>query len=805
MPESIPGLLWILETDVDLRDSTISALAKYKDPRAIPLMKRVLLETPDEQTRQYYINALFALEGFSDAELLEAIQLYVESILTPKGYDKIDKRDETDDENPLPLQISIGKFIARQKTPAENFVREFFEHLRELQKTKPAVAQKLLEISNEWHGKAVDAEILRRVADSRADLDTILTVLVKRKELRENSTLETYWLTAKSGLPRAVGVCVLEDESQAASLASRDEPETQIAILACARMIRLKLPVREVGTLLDSPDKLLGLAAERYLESEDSREARDLVLSKHRGEALILGARASFNPAKKTFSRNYSSDHSSPDTPLEKLFRSVNGSYLIPDNYYPFNAEYDKDEEKLRKEILENKDLKEIYAEGNNYLRVFKDKAVYTWHDSEALYHEKVLTKEELKDFYQYLVENKVDEMAFGFTCAHNCGPSQFVMLAHDGGRRVFAYDGWGSHLWMSMMFLKLQTEDAKLHFWLEKYVPGLEVLVAEKRFVPQIIWKSGDNLRMLIADQTKEKEIREETNKQDEIDRKDEDLTYDERSSRSWKRSADRKYEHYSWFEFKNGKLAEGADEPAEVPFLRDKSLFPPVREPECEEDNPQARNLSFQICAGSYTAGGLWRVNRLESVKIRDGIFKYPLLTPDGKWIVVTKTDSNWDAPLTIVRVNLQTGQESKINLPPAKNLRAISYVEAHKKILLSSSDDYFAMENPKYYLFNVESGAVTPVKGVFAPLRDTSRPLQPTGKPDEFWAAVYDGEATEIGIYDAKLFKFKPLVKLPKIQIRNSGLWVDEKEGKIYFTYSAGFWQDGYLLSIPLPRER
>lgn len=802
LPESIPGLLWILETDEDLRDSTISALTKYKDQQAIPLMKRVLFETPDEQTRQYYTNALFALEGFSDAEMLEAIQFYVEAILTPEGYGKVEERDETDDEKPLPLQISIGKFLARQKTPAENFVRAFFEHLREFQKTKPAVAKKLLEISNEWHGEAVDAEILRRVADARADSDTILTVLARRRELRENSPLETSQLTAKSGLPRAVGACVLEDESQAAGLASRDEPETQIAILACARMIRLKLPVREVGTLLDSPDKLLALAAERYLESEDSREARDLVLAKHKGEALILGARASFNPAKKTFTENYSSNHSLPDTPLEKLFRSVNGSYLMPDNYYPFNTEYDKDEEKLRKEILENKDLQEIYAAGNDFLRVFKDKAVYTWHDGESVYHEKVLTKEELEDFHKYLVENKVDEMAFGFSCAHNCGPSQFVMLARDGGRRVFAYDGWGSQFWMSAMFMKLQTEDARLHFWLEKYVPGLEVLVAEKRFIPQIIWKSGDNLRVLIADQTKENEIREETSKQDEIDRKNEDLTYDERSSRSWKRGADRKHEHYSWFEFKNGKLAEGANEPAEVPFLRDKSLFPPVREPECEEDNPQARNLNYQICAGSYTSGGLWRINRLESVKIRDGIFKYPILTPDGKWIIVTKTESNWDAPLTVVRVNAQTGKESKINLAPAKNLRAISYVEAHKKILLSSSDDYFANVNPKYYLLDVESGAVTPVKGVFAPLRNASRPLQPTGKPNEFWAAVYDGEATDIGIYDAKLFKFKSLVKLPQIQIRSSGLWVEEKEGKIYFIYSTGFLQDGYLLSVPLP---
>jgi len=61
-------------------------------------------------------------------------------------------------------------------------------------------------------------------------------------------------------------------------------------------MLREPLPVEKAGALLKSPDKLLALAAERYLESADSAEARKLIFELHPGEALILGAWDKFYP-----------------------------------------------------------------------------------------------------------------------------------------------------------------------------------------------------------------------------------------------------------------------------------------------------------------------------------------------------------------------------------------------------------------------------------------------------------------------------------------------------------------------------
>ena len=104
----------------------------------------------------------------------------------------------------------------------------------------------------------------------------------------------------------------------------------------------------------------------------------------------------------------------------------------------------------------------------------------------------------------------------------------------------------------------------------------------------------------------------------------------------------------------------------------------------------------------------------------------------------------------------------------------------------------------ETPEFYLLDAATGSVQPVKGEFRPLEElTYRPLQPTGAPDEFWAAVHDKKTkeTSVGRYNTKTFSFQPAVKLPEIKLSSMDIWVDEKEAKVYFVY------EGHLLSAPL----
>jgi hypothetical protein len=92
------------------------------------------------------------------------------------------------------------------------------------------------------------------------------------------------------------------------------------------------------------------------------------------------------------------------------------------------------------------------------------------------------------------------------------------------------------------------------------------------------------------------------------------------------------------------------------------------------------------------------------------------------------------------------------------------------------------------------------VQPVKGEIRPLaQQTYRPLQPTAKPDEFWAAIPDEQKneTQFGVYNAKTLSFKSTLKLPQIVFDSMDVWADEQEAKIYFVY------EGQLLSVPMPK--
>jgi hypothetical protein len=99
----------------------------------------------------------------------------------------------------------------------------------------------------------------------------------------------------------------------------------------------------------------------------------------------------------------------------------------------------------------------------------------------------------------------------------------------------------------------------------------------------------------------------------------------------------------------------------------------------------------------------------------------------------------------------------------------------------------------------LLDAETGVFQEVKGEIEPLvQQTYRQLQPTGNPNEFWAAIKDDNYTEFGRYDAKLLKFKSLLKLPEIEFESMEMYADEKEAKLYFVY------EGHLLRIPMPKE-
>jgi hypothetical protein len=179
---------------------------------------------------------------------------------------------------------------------------------------------------------------------------------------------------------------------------------------------------------------------------------------------------------------------------------------------------------------------------------------------------------------------------------------------------------------------------------------------------------------------------------------------------------------------------------------------------------------------------------------------LYERKCIMPDGKWVVAAKVKAGI---YQLVRISQETRREYRIKSPYILSVTDITPVPSQYKALakietLRGKRGW----QTEYRLIDPLTGASEKVTGEFRPLKietplsfATHRtPLQPTGRPNEFWAAIArkDEMGTEIGRYDAAKLIFKPIIKLP---LSFNEIWMDEAEGKIYVVYG------GDLLRLPL----
>ena len=258
-------------------------------------------------------------------------------------------------------------------------------------------------------------------------------------------------------------------------------------------------------------------------------------------------------------------------------------------------------------------------------------------------------------------------------------------------------------------------------------------------------------------------------------------------------------------WREFSSGKLGRVTDDP---PACRVLSLIPILmkgsQRDHFREFSIPTRVGDAWVYASFGEDDGVWKLEPgAEPVKIVSGSYIYPVVTPDGHWLVAIKAENegarrSW----RLVRHHLQTGKEFPVSMPRGTYHPPVTYVASHGKVLLGSvgvhGAPYLGAVN---YLLDPETGTIQQVKGEFGPLKEIiPRELEPTGNPNEFWAAIPDSQkgVTNIGRYDSRSFVFTPLVAVPGLTLNNSQFWVDATAGKIWFTYH------GQLLRIPLPAK-
>jgi len=166
-----------------------------------------------------------------------------------------------------------------------------------------------------------------------------------------------------------------------------------------------------VGRLLRKGPKDLALAAERFLESEDSPKARQFVYDQHPGEALILGARMDFDPG-----------HHSYD-------------------------EFDAWEKRLRDEVRGKDGPEEVHAllsagywgnVGQVVIRIRQQKAECSVYGRNKRLAVRSLTPTELKGLRAFIARHGIDDLPPLNIEVYDGIQYEYLHLTKNRGRRVF-------------------------------------------------------------------------------------------------------------------------------------------------------------------------------------------------------------------------------------------------------------------------------------------------------------------------------------------------------------------------------
>jgi hypothetical protein len=839
MPESVPGLIAALNqkrktiqygnlnvnvtANSDYRPieietytyryAAIQALANQRDSRAIPALKALLAETEGWQ-KNLVVSALLKCNGFSVSEQVEAAEMIVRadfqveeevnktSNTVPvtnsvtnqnRKYNTVANIYENSDyNNPEYLKALLGIAVIQNTEPTDEVVWAMADRIGVLEKTEPKVAKIMRGYVRSWKVTAVNILMLRDVRDGKTELENIIELLARRKELREKQLSEIYAIRTNE-LGIGLSACLLEQTREYDAILNGENSEAKAVMLACARLIRASLPIRKVAENLSDSSKTLAIAAEKYLESEDSPEARAIILSLYPNKAKILGARSYFG--ETIWNKEL----------LMRLFNSVAPSdwYFIYSDF----SELDKIEKNLQKEVLENAELLGIYSYDKNFVRIYQDKVIFSWEDDPARFRERVLEEDEFERLKNYLVSNDVENLKpfLSYCGEEGCEQKEFLMLGRNGGRRIYlqAYEPPPFFVGLEKIFEDFRRPPSKLRYYLQNSLP-LEVLFENENLHAETVWKNGMDFRVLINNQPKLKQIEKELEIQDEEDAEKITEQYEDIYGQSEKRRKARAFESYSWYQFDGTGLRGLANQPTGVSFIPKRDQF--AIQPDQRQWKSQTATVEIRT-----DAEGLFKVTGGQITKIRSGQYYNQVVTPNGRWVLAQKYGGDDEKGyISLVRIDLSTNREFKILPTTDFPIEPIVFVPAQNKVLAGVKnyyeDEYYNQQMPEphkaFFWLIPETGALAEVKGNVEPLaQQTFRPLQPvTGKTDEFWAAVPDSgkKQTRIGTYNARTLAFKALLTLPQIEFDSMKMWVDEADQKVYVAYQ------GHLLSIRLKTQ-
>ena len=213
-------------------------------------------------------------------------------------------------------------------------------------------------------------------------------------------------------------------------------------------------------------------------------------------------------------------------------------------------------------------------------------------------------------------------------------------------------------HEELSGLFHRLsRSGEFVTRYAIEDKIPGVEVLLADKKQEAVMVCGEGREIRVLVGENGAE-----------------------------YKRSSAEAMPE--WREFSSGAPGKVADEPVacRVSSLIEASMkirwndhFNGIRLP--------TRSGDSWVYASFGKAAGIWKFELgNEPVMIIGGDYSHPVVTPDGKWLVAIKSwNERGEYSSQLIRHNLRTGEEFRVNWPDSGYRPPFMYLAAHGKVLL------------------------------------------------------------------------------------------------------------------------
>lgn len=186
------------------------------------------------------------------------------------------------------------------------------------------------------------------------------------------------------------------------------------------------------------------------------------------------------------------------------------------------------------------------------------------------------------------------------------------------------------------------------------------------------------------------------------------------------------------------------------------------------------------------------LWVESEAGVTVLHEGECGMGVLSPDRRWLVMAFVEGNrgWIEPNGLLRIDLSTPAVHPVDLPRLDENSPVAWIPAHGKVLVHREDG----ERDVSVLLDPATGDTTPVNGVVWPLFGfPKRALQPTGRPNEYWAARPAGDGTDVGRFDARAFTFTVVRRVPCLRFWTHDLWIDGEWAYVVY--------EGDLLRLPL----